>query len=98
VKEQYMAQTQPLAAVADKAPEKESTVRQRLIGQATIVLRERHREEFDEIARETFRKEGLQYKRRLSAQEKAQEKIVRLARENGLDVTISQSSIEGDRT
>jgi hypothetical protein len=83
--------TEPaLAAVPDPepAPEKESTVRQRLMGQAMIALRESHREEFDQIARELFAKEGLTYKRRLSEQERASEKIIALARANGLDVTL----------
>lgn len=80
-----------LAAVPDapaETPEKESTVRQRLMGQSMIALRERHREEFDQIARVAFAKAGLDYKRRLNATEQATEKIIRLAREAGLDVTV----------
>jgi hypothetical protein len=82
-----------LASVPDPAPaaEKESTVRQRLMGQAMISLRERHRDEFDDIARAAFREAGLEYKRRLTDQERATEKIISLAREHGLDVTLTPS-------
>lgn len=91
-----MAGTKPLAAVpdAEAAVEKESTIKQRLLGQSMITLRERHREEYDEIARAAFREAGLTYKRRLTDQERAQEKIIELARANNLDVTITQSSAE----
>lgn len=84
-----MAQANLAAVPATEAtPEKESTVKQRLLGQSLIALRERHRDEYDEIAREAFRGAGLTYKRRLSEQERAQEKIIALARANGFDVTI----------
>ena len=72
-----MAPSKPALAVAEDVEtvatpaEKESTVRQRLMGQAMISLRESHREEFDQIARELFRKEGLEYRRRLSDTELA---------------------------
>ena len=91
------AEEPTLAAVPDPAPaqEKESTIRQRLMGQTMIALREAHRDEFDQMAREVFRKEGLEYKRRLTEKERASQKIIDLARANGLDVTIREQGGEG---
>lgn len=79
-----------LSTVPEPDAEKESTVRQRLIGQSMIVLRERHREEFDEIAGEAFAKAGLVYTRRLTPQERAADRIRALAAEAGLVVQFGE--------
>lgn len=86
-----------VAGVPDApAEQKESTVRQRLMGQAMIVLREAHRTEFDQIASEMFTKEGLSYSRRQSPAEKAEAKIRALAAEAGISVSFGSDEADAE--
>jgi len=67
----------------------ESTLKQRLSNQAMILLREKHRSEYDSIAGQLYKDNGLAYARRKTPQEIVQEKIEALAGSVGAVVKIT---------
>lgn len=65
-----------------KAERTEEQVKNSLYSKATTTLRERHREEFQTILAAAYKEAGLEYKRRLSPEEKARAEIERLLAEH----------------
>lgn len=64
------------------AEETERQKRARLKTAATNQLIEVHRDEFNQIADDLFKANGLEFKRRLTDEEKAEQKLARLLEEN----------------
>lgn len=62
--------------------ETDTQKRNRLRNKAERIILERHRAEFNEVAEEIFSEEGLKYNRRLTDEERAEEKLNKLLAEN----------------
>lgn len=65
-----------------KAEETEQQKRNRLRNEAEREVLNNHRDEFHRVAEEKFKAAGLEYRRRLSAEEKAEKDLERLLAEH----------------
>lgn len=73
---------QDAPAEAQQGEESERVKRARLKTQAINQLIENHRDEFNQIAEQTFTENGLEFKRRLTDEEKAEQELAKLLERN----------------
>jgi K+-transporting ATPase c subunit len=82
----------------DKASASEEALKQRLYQEAMREVRDSHIEEFNAIVTQKYAAEGLTYRPRLTAAERAAAQIKRIAEAAGLTVSIGtdESDLDDD--